>query len=512
MYRDDVEDFCGFRPGLATLSERRAAMSGSEVALVYLGDQITYREVHSRVLIRAAALAAAGVGKGDRVAYLGENHPALIETMLAVVRIGGVFLPLNNRLTHNELHYQLTDSAASALILGPERCADSESFADASFIVDVAVWSPDPVAAPAIAVPAAQVGGTDPAFLLYTSGTTGRPKGAILSHENLLWNSFNLMLDVDVRSDEVALVSAPMFHVAALNQLVVTVYLKGGRSVIAPKWDADLALDLIESHGVTWMFGVATMFADLTNSARWAHTDLASIRSVMSGGAPIPRHLIDLYMEKGITFCQGYGLTETAPGATFLPQHESVRKAGSAGAQVMFDEVMIVDADGTECPPGTTGEIIIRGPNVSTGYWRNPAATATAFSDGGWFHSGDIGYRDTEGFFFIVDRLKDMYISGGENVYPAEVEAVLFEHPDVAEAAVIGMPDDRWGEVGHAFVVSHEDALINVSEVQEFASTRLARYKVPKRITVVPRLPRTGSGKVRKTALRSDATHEASVR
>ncbi|WP_433607655.1 acyl-CoA synthetase [Prescottella agglutinans] len=497
--------FGGSRPGLATLSERRARMSGDSIAMIYRDTELSYREVHNRVLVRAAELAETGVGPGDRVAYLGPNHPALVETMLAVVRLGAVFLPLNHRLSAPELDYQLTDAGVAVLIVAPESRSTADALSGCETVVQDLVWSPAPTEPPADPLRAAEVGGADPAFVLYTSGTTGHPKGAILTHENLVWNSVNMLLDLDVTSDEVALVSAPLFHVAALDQLVLTVFLKGGTSVITPKWDVDVALDLIERHRITWMFGVTTMYADLAHSPRWADADLSSIRSVMSGGAPIPVHLIDTYREKGVTFCQGYGLTETAPGATFLGPADAVRKAGSAGQQVMFDEVKIVDETGTECPRGTAGEVIIRGPNVTPGYWNNPQATAAAFTEGGWFHSGDIAYMDDDGFIFIVDRMKDMFISGGENVYPAEVESVLFRHPDVLEAAVVGAPDERWGEVGHAFVVTREGSGLNQHGLLAFAAEQLARYKVPRLVSFVAALPRTGSGKVRKQDLRGGA-------
>ncbi|MGU3437885.1 acyl-CoA synthetase [Actinomycetes bacterium M1A6_2h] len=488
------------RPGLATLSERRARMSGDATALIYLGAELTYREVHRRVLVTAADLAAAGVRRGDRVAYLGPNHPALVETMLATVRLGAVFLPLNHRLTAPELDYQLADAEVTVLVADPAMSATVDALTSDT-PVRIAAWSPDLVAVEPVSVPAADVGGDDPAFVLYTSGTTGRPKGAILTHENLLWNSYNMLLDVDVSSDEVALVSAPMFHVAALDQVVMTVFLKGGTTVIAPKWDVDDTYDLIARHGITWMFGVTSMYAQLAQSPRWADADLTSFRSVMSGGAPIPLRLIDTYREKGVTFCQGYGLTETAPGATFLSPRDVERKAGSAGQQVMFDDVRIIGLSGDEAPHGVAGEVIVRGPNVTPGYWGNDDATRAAFSDGGWFHTGDIAYQDADGFVFIVDRLKDMFISGGENVYPAEVENVLFQHPDVTECAVVGTADDRWGEVGHAYVVSASG--LDAETLRAFAGQRLAKYKVPALVTFVDALPRTGSGKIRKQDLRS---------
>jgi fatty-acyl-CoA synthase len=259
---------------------------------------------------------------------------------------------------------------------------------------------------------------------------------------------------------------------------------------------------------------VSAMFAGLAQAVRWPDADLSSVRSVMSGGAAVPEALIEAYQSRGLTFCQGYGMTETAPGATFLEARESTRHIGSAGLPVFFAEVRCVSPDLTDASvasaasvaspgsPGSLGEVLVRGPNVTPGYWNDPQATRDAFAPGGWFRSGDIARVDETGHFHIVDRVKDMYISGGENVYPAEVESVLFEHPAVAEAAIVGVPDPQWGEVGRAFVVPLPGATLDADSVRAFLAPRLAKYKIPVYVDVVPALPRTGSGKVRKADLR----------
>jgi fatty-acyl-CoA synthase len=254
---------------------------------------------------------------------------------------------------------------------------------------------------------------------------------------------------------------------------------------------------------VTWMFGVSAMFAGLVQSPRWPDADLSSLRSVMSGGAAVPEALIEAYQRRGLTFCQGYGLTETAPGATFLEARESVEHVGSAGLPVFFADVRCVRPDLTDTAVDEPGEVLVRGPNVTPGYWNDPAATRDAFVDGGWLRSGDIARVDAGGHFHIVDRVKDMFISGGENVYPAEVESAVFEHPAVAEVAVVGVPDAKWGEVGRAFVVPRPGAALDADSVRDFLARRLAKYKIPVYVDVVPALPRTGSGKVRKADLRS---------
>jgi fatty-acyl-CoA synthase len=270
-----------------------------------------------------------------------------------------------------------------------------------------------------------------------------------------------------------------------------------------PSWDVADCFDLIARHRVTWMFGVSTMFAALTRSPRWGTADLSSVRVLLTGGAAVPAALIRRYQQRGLAFCQGYGMTETAPGATFLEARESREHLGSAGPPVFFADVRCVRPDLTATEPGEPGEVLIRGPNVTPGYWNDPAATAAAFVDGAWFRSGDVATVDAEGHFRIVDRTKDMYISGGENVYPAEVEAVIFEHPAVAEAAVVGVPDERWGEVGRAFVVPAPGRRLAPGDVPAFLEGRLAHYKIPVYVDVVDDLPKTGSNKIRKGPLRA---------
>jgi fatty-acyl-CoA synthase len=490
-------------PTLTRLSEIQAIDHGSKPAITFAGVQYTYAEMHERTLTCAAELHAQGVRRGDRVAYLGPNHPALIIVLLACLRLGAIFIPLNWRLAPPELDYQLTLTEVSLLYVAPES-AKTAAGLQTNVVQEEVQWQDTPASSTGSLLPSADVDGNHPAFLLFTSGTTGRPKGAVLSHANLMWNSFNLLLNTDLTTDDVTLVTAPLFHVISLNQQVMTSYLRGSHMLIEPRWDVDRAFDAVEHEGLTWMAGVTTMFADMLQSPRWASADLSSLRFVNSGGAPIPVSLIKSYQARGIMFCQGYGLTETSPGCTFLPAEHALDKAGSAGRAVPFTEVEVRDVSGNSCSPGVKGEIVARGPNVTHGYWNNPNATDQAFSPGGWFHTGDIGYLDDDGFLFIVDRLKDMFISGGENVYPAEVESALFEHPGVSEAAVVAAADERWGEVGHAFIVAAEsETRPTLDELSDFLLARLAKYKVPKYFSLVDELPRTGSGKIHKVSLRS---------
>ncbi|MFI7705081.1 long-chain fatty acid--CoA ligase [Nonomuraea sp. NPDC049480] len=490
--------------GIGGWPARRARMTPDRTAFVFGARSLTYAEVHERVTRLAARLRDSGVRAGDRVAYLGPNHTAFAETMFATHVLGGIFVPLNFRLTAPEIDYMLGHCGAKVLIHAPQCAGVVEALAGTAALDEIVAledyesWlaQGDPMP---IDVPVSQ---DDPALILYTSGTTGRPKGATLSHANLVWNTYNMLIGVDVAGDETTLVSAPLFHVAALNQTLLPTFIKGGRSVIMPSWDVDACFDLVEKHGVTWMFGVTTMFAALARSPRWARADLSSLRTLMSGGASIPPALIRTYQERGLVFCQGYGLTETSPGATFLEASESERKAGSAGVPVFFANVRVVRPDLTDTGPGEPGEVLIQGPNVTPGYWNDPAATAASFAEGGWFRSGDVATLDEEGHLYIVDRVKDMYISGGENVYPAEVEAALFEHPAVAEAAVIGVPDATWGETGRAFVIARPGHAVTEEELQDYLRARLAKYKIPRYVTFVDNLPKTGSGKIQKLKLR----------
>lgn len=494
-------------PALGSWPARRARSTPDAVATVHDGNRQTYRELHTRVDALARALRdELGVQRGDRVAYLGPNHPSFLETLFAVTGLGAVFVPLNTRLAAAELDYMIADSGATRLVHG-------ESHAE--IVADLCGRRSDLVSA------AAGPGGSyeallarhlddgepadegtspsldDDAVVMYTSGTTGRPKGARLTHGNLTWNAVNVVIDVDIASDEVTLVSAPLFHTAALGMTTLPTLLKGGTVLLEPAFDPERTIDLIEGEHVTFAFGVPTMFDAISRSPRWADADLSSLRYLLCGGAPVPLDLVERYGERGLTFMQGYGMTEAAPHVLLLPAEESRRRAGSAGRPAFFTDVTL----DTGPDDAARGELLVRGPNVITGYWNG--AGADAFDDG-WFRSGDVAERDDEGWYRVVDRAKDMFISGGENVYPAEVEDVLLRHPGVDDAAVIGAPDDRWGEVGHALVVRADGHDLDEDAVSNHAAEHLGKYKVPKVVTFVDRLPRNPTGKLDKVALRRE--------
>jgi fatty-acyl-CoA synthase len=341
----------------------------------------------------------------------------------------------------------------------------------------------------------------DPALILYTSGTTGRPKGAILSHGNLIWNSFNVLVDYDVTSRDVALMVSPLFHVAALGMGALPVLLKGGTLVLQERFDPAAVLRAIREHGVTMLSGVPTTFKMLAEHPDWQDADLSTLRTLTCGGSSVPAQIAEMYEARGLAFSSGYGMTETSPGATSLSALHSRDHANTSGLPHFFTAVRVVDENGADVPRGVVGEILISGPNVTPGYWNRPDATAESIDDG-WFRSGDLGHLDDDGFLTIVDRAKDMFVSGGENVYPAEIEGILLELPQVNAVAVIGIPDERWGETGLAVVVPAPGAEVTLDDLTAHLEGRVGRFKVPRSMVVADELPATATGKVLKGELR----------
>ncbi|MGH3561728.1 MAG: acyl-CoA synthetase [Mycobacterium sp.] len=490
---------------------RRAASTPHLPAITFNEHTWTYRAFADRIDRFAAELAAGGVARGDRVGYLGLNHPDFLVTLFGAARIGAAFVPLNWRLAAAELSYILRDAGVHTLAADAERAAVMEPVrAEVGLQRSIALttvpgWETlgdllagrDPLAAPVHPEP------DEVAVIMYTSGTTGRPKGAMLTHANLFWNNVNALLAFDTSQHDVSLVCAPLFHIGGLNVTTLLTLQKGGHIVLMPTFDPGQALALIAEYRITTMFGVPAMFLFMSQLPEFATVDLSSVRFFVCGGAPVPEALIKRYGARGIPFAQGYGLTETAPLALVLRTDEVSVKIGAAGHQVLpLSDVRLVDADNNPVPAGQRGEICVRGPQVMAGYWRNPQATAAVIDEQGWFHTGDIGQADDDGYVWVVDRVKDMVISGGENVYPAEVEDVLYGHPAVAEVAVLGTPHERWGEAVTAVVVLRPGASLTLEELRAFARDKLAGYKIPLRLEFVDALPRTQSGKVVKYQLR----------
>ncbi|MFD4656895.1 long-chain fatty acid--CoA ligase [Kitasatospora sp. NPDC058444] len=490
--------------GIGSWPARRARRTPRRTALVHEGTAVDYARLSERCTRLAHALRRAGVRRGDRVAFLGPNHPAYLETLFAAGLLGAVFVPLNTRLAVPELRYQLADSGSSLLLTaGPDGgAARLPAHVVECWRAEGEAYEELLAAAPCEPIDE-EVGPDDPCLIMYTSGTTGRAKGAVLTHGNVLWNSLNVLVDTDLTSEEVALVSAPLFHTGALNMSCLPVLLKGGTVVLESSFDAARTLELIRHHRVTCMFGVPTMYDAVAAAPGWARADLSSLRNLLCGGAPVPARTARAYLDRGLAFVQGYGMTEASPGVLILHRADAHDRAGSAGVPHFFTDVRVVDPLGEEAGPGAEGEVLVAGPNVTPGYWNLPEATAEAFREGGWFRSGDIAVADEQGYVRLVDRVKDMIISGGENIYPAEVEDALLEHPAVAECAVIGVAHPVWGEVGRAVVVLREGAAAEPADLLAHLDGRLARYKIPKSVVLVPDLPRNATGKLLKGPIRA---------
>ncbi|MFC5502469.1 long-chain fatty acid--CoA ligase [Lysinimonas soli] len=511
---------------LGTWPRRRAVKSADHPAILFRDHATSYAELAARVDRLAAALQARGVGFGDRVAYLGNNHPSFVETLFASTLLGAVFVPLNTRLSIPELEYMLQDSEAMLLVSGSE-LEPTASAAAGSGIRRIVIDDPDPEDPVSIAddtedyeqlirdAPAAPRPATvtleDRALIIYTSGTTGRPKGAVLTHGNLTWNAINVLVDYDLTSADRSLMISPLFHVAALGMGCLPVILKGATLLLEERFVSGDALRSIERLRATTVSGVPTTFQLIMDDPAWTSTDISSLRLLTCGGSPVPDRVRAAYEARGLSFSGGYGMTEASPGVTMLPPKYSQQRGASAGLAHFFTEFRIRGADGRVLGPHERGEIETAGANVFLEYWENAPATAEAFTDDRWLRTGDVGYVDDDGFLYIVDRSKDMIISGGENVYSAEVEQAIAAIPGVTGVAVIGVPHERWGEVPHAVITLAPGQSLDPGEMVAHLSSRLARYKVPKTIEIVDELPRTASGKVRKAVLREryDSESEA---
>jgi fatty-acyl-CoA synthase len=487
--------------GLGSWPRRRARISPDAEALTQGARRLTYRELTDRVARWASALWELGVRRGDRVAWLGANDIATFEAFFATGLLGGIFVPLNTRLAAVELQYMIEDCGASVLITG-----DGVDHLTPTIVRHV----PTTVSAASFDLRTSLTDEPDvqldePALILYTSGTTGKPKGAVLTHGNLTWNTFNQLVHFDLTDSERALCIAPLFHAVGLGQITLPTLLKGGRVEVVTKFDAGAILTVISEQRVTSFSCVPTMLQLMTEHPAWADADLSSLRHVIYGGSTINESVAKEWLNRGVRILQGYGMTEASPGVYMAIHDGAAEHRTSMGLPHFFTDVAHRADDGQaiDIEPGGPGrELLIRGPNVFAGYWSHPRV------DDGWFRTGDVVRTGDDGWSYVVDRVKDVIISGGENIYPAEVEAVLVAFEGIRSAAVVAAPDDRWGEVGVAFVEPHAEATIDLAALRQHLEANLARFKLPRDIHLVDELPRNATGKVLRARLRDELDRE----
>lgn len=476
------------------LATRRAALSPERPAVWADGRWYTYLELEERATALAARLAEAGVTKGDRVGIVASNHLAHLDLLLSTPKLGFIHTPFNYRLTERELR-DLGALTTPALVLFDEANADRAAAVAGEHGALLALDGYEEWLASAPAAPEApQLSPEDPQLMLFTGGTTGTSKGALQPYRQGFHNAVNTVFSWGLRPEDCVIQATPCFH-AAVNALTVPLLHLGARVVLQPAFEAGEYLELLEEHEATIMFLVPTMFGMLTRHERFRDSDLSSVRWAISGGAPCTDAVRAAFTERGVAFRQGYGLTEAGVNCFAIDLAAAREKPQSVGRPILLSQAVIRAADGTPVEQGETGELTLRGPHVFSGYWQDEAATAQVLRDG-WLWTGDLARQDADGDYFLVGRRKDMFISGGENVFPAEIENVLSNHPAVAECVVMGVPDEDWGEVGLAAVVLHQPGTVTGEQLADYLRQHLARYKVPKRFLFRNSLPKSGAGKI----------------
>jgi fatty-acyl-CoA synthase len=494
--------------------DHHAVRTPDQTFTVFRGETISYGEMAASTVGLAAGFSERGIGRGDVVGILSYNCPEFLQAIFAANYLGAIAMPINWRLAAPEVRYILQHSQARALVCDGSLVELANEAMDGieADLVRVSVstalfdgWIPiGELSTPRGTVARVPVAGDDIHRLMYTSGTTGRPKGVMITHANLAWKNLAHVIEFGFTSADLGLACGPLYHVGALDLTTTSLIAAGATTIIHRSFDAAAVVDELERSRVTTVWLAPAMVNAIMTLPGLEQRDLSSVRLIINGGEKMPIPLIERIQRTfpAAWFADAYGLTETVSGDTFLDRDSIVTKLGSVGRPCLYLELDIWNDQGRPVRAGEPGEVVMRGPKVFAGYWRDPEATAAAFA-GGWFHSGDIGVCDQDGYLFIVDRLKDMIVSGGENIASSEIERVLYEHQSVLEAAVVGRADDRWGEVPVAFVVLRSEATATPDALLEHCRGQLARYKVPQEISFLDALPRNPSGKVLKRELRA---------
>jgi fatty-acyl-CoA synthase len=472
--------------------DRHAAFVPGKTAIRFGGRDRSYADLAASVARRAGYLAARGIARGDRVAWLGFNAPEMLVLLFACARLGAIFVPLNWRLARREHEALLADCGPKAVLAEPDFSLAGATVVDAAYAMAAEAEAP---------VAAGESSPGDPLLLCYTSGTTGRPKGALLTQGALLANAVNSAHMQDLTSSDVVLTTLPMFHVGGLNIQTLPALHVGATVVLHRRFDPNETFEALRTERPTLTVLVPTQLHALMSDPRWTAATLSPLRAIATGSTIVSAALARDIQKLGVPVQQVYGSTETAPIAAYQRAADALAKPGSTGKPALHSEMRIVDDAGRDVRPGALGEILVRGDHVMSGYWNDPEATRAAFIDG-WFRTGDIGHFDADGDLWIKDRKKDIIVSGGENIASAEVEALLLDHPKIAECAVVGRPDAYWGEIAVAVIAPKPGERLELREVAAFCEGRLARYKHPRDMLIVAALPRNAMGKVVKDELR----------
>ncbi len=470
------------------------------------GRTLSYSEWNNQANTVVHYFSSIGLKKGDRIAILAENCLEYFILFSVCQKMGTILVPLNYRLTSAEINYLLNNASPDLLIVEDkfsQLAAATEYYSKLKHCISLTVFTayctPSETDLSKVQYPEA-VSMDDSLFIIYTSGTTGHPKGALYTHKMLFWNSINTTLRMDNTSESRSLVCMPLFHTGGWNVIGTPFIHRGAFICVQKTFDPALTLQLMQDEKISIFMAVPTMLKILADQPDFANADLSSVEYFMVGGEALPIPLIELWDKKGIPIRQGFGMTEAGPSLTSLHQNDAIRKIGSIGTPNFYVQIKIVDENGMEVGVNETGEMLVKGDMVLPGYWNNPEASKEAFTDG-WFHTGDILLKDEEGFLYVKDRKKNMFISGGENVYPAEIEKYIYTHSQIAEVAVVAMKDERWGEVGHAYVVLKENTPLTAAEIIEYCKKGLAKFKIPKAITFLNELPKNAAGKIDKKLL-----------
>jgi len=495
---------------------RRELYSPDKLAFIDAGKspewRLTFRDANRRANKLANWLKSQGIGKGDRVAILARDGYEHLDVFFACSKLGAIHTALNWRLSWHELLEIFQYTTPKVLIFSGDFKENVTNltahyplttlYLDGKGLKDSLPFEQTLQSASDSAMTCETLEAENIAALIFTGGTAGLPKAAEVSHRMIAWNTLNTVIH-DVTHNDVYLNVFPMFHTGGLFVYTLPQVIFGGTTILIRQFDPVQVLTLLEREHVTIFAAVPTMYQMLTTASNWNEVDLSALRFCTSGGAPLPMPLVEKYTkEKNIRFKQGFGMTEFGPGIFALAPEDAIRRAGSIGRPNFFVDAQIVDDGNSFLGPNEAGELVLKGPSYCSGYFNNPEATASAIDQRGFFHTGDVAYYDNEGYFYIVDRKKDMFISGGENVYPAEIEKVIYQHSAVHMCAVIGLPDPKWGEVGKVCVVLKPDQKITEEELLKFMADRLAKYKVPKSVAFMDALPISAAGKILKRELR----------